>query len=95
MIDRNEHCCSQMNRHLIDSETAIHYSARFREYGIRILDGGDAYQLIDYCPWCGSRLPASLRNEWFDIADEIGLDASDPSTPEEMMSDAWWRQRGL
>jgi hypothetical protein len=89
------HCCEEMARHLAEGEVAITYSPRFREYGIKILDGGSATQLITYCPWCGGKLPSSLRDEWFEIVEGLGLEAGDPQIPEEMSSAAWWQRRGL
>lgn len=84
-----------MGRHLSDGKVGIRYLERFREYGIKILDGGSAISMITYCPWCGVRLPPSLRDEWFDILGELGLEAGDPQIPEEMSSDLWWQRRGL
>ena len=89
------HCCEEMTRHLAEGELAVTYSARFREYGIKILDGGSAAQLITYCPWCGAKLPSSLRDDWFDIVEGLGLEAGDPQIPDEMSSAAWWKRRGL
>jgi hypothetical protein len=31
------------------------------EYGIIIHDGGTSYARIEYCPWCGAKLPESIR----------------------------------
>jgi hypothetical protein len=81
-----------MKRHLETSEVAITYNARFREYGIKILDGGTAVQRIAFCPWCGTKLPASLRQAWFDRLQSLGLEPEDTNVPTEMKSDAWWRQ---
>ena len=89
------HCCDEMKRHLGDGEAGISYSERFREYGIKILDGGSAILMIGYCPWCGAKLPVSLRDEWFDLLEKLGLEPGDPQVPEEMSSGLWWRQRGL
>jgi hypothetical protein len=25
-------------------------------YGIRVLDGGSSFLMIQFCPWCGARL---------------------------------------
>ena len=49
-------------------------------------------QVISFCPWCGAKLPNSLRDKWFDIVfDDLGFDAPDsPGIPSEMHSDEWW-----
>jgi hypothetical protein len=31
------------------------------EYGLRVHDGGSAVVKIEYCPWCGTRLPGPSR----------------------------------
>jgi hypothetical protein len=69
----------------------IGYTPEYREYGLIVHDGGHSTVVIAYCPWCGTQLPASLRDEWFDRLDRLGLDPGDPATPEPMRSDAWWR----
>ncbi|MGH7134402.1 MAG: DUF6980 family protein [Pirellulales bacterium] len=93
MTDKQErrHCCDAMAAHLADEDVPIEYTPRLREYGLRILDGGSARQLIEFCPWCGQRLPESLRNEWVERLEVLGLEPNDPRVPEEMKTDAWWR----
>jgi hypothetical protein len=74
-----EHCCETMRREVerrceehpdrFDCPDAlIAYSPRFHEYGIIIHDGGSSVSRIEFCPWCGSRLPESLRDRL--LADE-------------------------
>ncbi len=87
---KGEHCCIEMSRHWNDGEVAIVYIDKYREYGIRILDGGSSIQTISYCPWCGKRLPASLRHEWFDRLDALGKEPGD-DIPPAMQSDEWWK----
>lgn len=89
------HCCAEMARHLLDGDVAIVYVDHLREYGIRILDGGSSFQLVQFCPWCGTRLPASVRDAWFKKLDELGLEPEDPAVPEDMRSGLWWRSRKL
>ena len=68
------HCCEDMRREVervCDQHPDRHdcpdclvgYSPRFREYGLLIHDGGSSSMCIPFCPWCGSRLPASLRGQ--------------------------------
>jgi hypothetical protein len=82
-----------MAEHIRAGEVAVVYVDHFREYGIRILDGGTSFQEIAHCPWCGCRLPESLRGEWFDSIEGLGLAPGDPSIPEQYLSDQWWRHR--
>jgi len=90
-------CCESMMDNISDADSSIKYVAKFRELGLKILDGGTSYQLINYCPWCGEKLPISLRDEWFDILDDdLELDdPDDPNIPLEMTTDEWWLKKGL
>ncbi|WP_425615575.1 DUF6980 family protein [Anatilimnocola sp. NA78] len=74
-----EHCCEKL-RQAVERrcdehpdrsdcpDCLIEYWPRFREYGIIIHDGGSSVMRIEFCPWCGSRLPESLRDKV--LADE-------------------------
>ena len=78
-------------------ETAGHplvYVPKFREFGL-LVDGGPPYDHLDFCPWCGQPLPSSLRDEFFDRLDEMGLEPDSPELPLDFRSDAWWRMRSL
>jgi hypothetical protein len=86
-------CCDDMQRHIADHDVPLIYNRRFREYGIRIVDGGSATQLISFCPWCGAHLPSSLRDEWFERLKELNMEPGDPDLPSILKSDAWWRAR--
>jgi hypothetical protein len=85
------HHCPDMLAALADADVPIVYNDKFREYGLRILDGGSAVLLIRHCPWCGKELPSSLRDEWFDELERRGLRPDDPDIPEDLRSGAWWR----
>lgn len=85
------HCCLEMARHLEDDELHVTYLPKFREYGIDS-KGSSSFQLIQFCPWCGSELPGSLRNEWFDEIDRQGLDEDGP-LPKHLTTDEWWRAK--
>lgn len=92
----DKQCCKDMQVN-IDSDTGIVYIPKFREYGIAIDNGGSSIQMINFCPWCGHKLPKSLRDQWFDIVDnELGLEIFDDDVvPEEMKTSAWWGNKGL
>jgi hypothetical protein len=68
MGEVKQHCCQQMSEHVNQRceqhpdafdcpDKLIHHSAGTGEYGIIIHDGGSSYVVINYCPWCGARLP--------------------------------------
>lgn len=56
-------------------DALLHYGTRTGEYGIIIHDGGSSVVTIQYCPWCGTKLPRSKRM----LAVEDG-DDYDPAT---------------
>ena len=88
-----------MEMHANATDVPITYNSKFREYGIWVLNGGPVgileagsiVQVIAFCPWCGSKLPDSLRDSWFQRLDELKLEPFDPALPEEMKSGAWWK----
>jgi len=80
-----------MNGNLAGGETAIEYIPKFREYGITVLDGGSSYIVIAHCPWCGLLLPKSLRERWFSLLEEKGLEPNDQNIPKALRSDEWWK----
>lgn len=96
-------CCEDMADHLylIDEKKVykdgykrdkkIYYSSKFNEYGIPIGDN-ISFITIEYCPWCGIKLPNSLRDRWFNELELLGFE--EPLTmdnyPEEYKSSKWW-----
>jgi hypothetical protein len=67
------------------------YVPRFHEYGIlwRQLPTPESYAVINWCPWCGTRLPESVRHAWYDELWRRGLDEIDDEIPEDMRTDTW------
>jgi len=86
-----EHCCEEMQRHLLEGEVALRYIPRFREYGIQVLDDGSSIQEIRFCPWCGCALPRSLRDRWFEEVEALGLESESPDLPASYRTDVWWK----
>ena len=93
MTDKNTHCCEQMQNQIATGELHLVYLPKFREYGIDYADGGTSLQVINFCPWCGSKLPSPLRTQWFAQLDRLGLELED-ELPAELKSDVWWRNNG-
>ncbi len=95
------HCCEKMKRQVEHSCSTSHpsppcpdqlvsFNDVFNEYGLVIHDGGTSSIEISFCPWCGSQLPPSQRDEWFDQLERLGFD--DPSSqdiPTQFRSAAW------
>ena len=77
-------------------DVLIHYIEKFDEYGIIYHDGGTSIQVINYCPFCGSKLPASRRDLWFETLAKLGYDdPADQEIPEEFGCDKWYKNRKL
>jgi hypothetical protein len=68
----------------------VGYSPRFREYGLLVHDGGSSSVRIRFCPWCGARLPESLRDARFAELERRGVDPGAGEVPAEFQSSAWW-----
>jgi len=45
---------------------------------------------ISFCPFCGTKLPASKRDRWFDELEKLGFDEplGEDNLPENFKSDA-------
>lgn len=87
------HCCDVMAGYLVGGDISILYVPKFREYGITVAYGGESYIRLSYCPWCGKQLPGSLRDEWFDEIERLGLEPEDTRLPARYATDEWWRCR--
>jgi hypothetical protein len=94
-FNRSEFCCDEMFLHISEREVAIRYSRVFREFGIKILDGGSSIQMIDFCPWCGKKLPTSLRDECANELEKLGYELFDDNIPQKYKTDKWWRDKNL
>ena len=86
--------CNQLTAAINDDRSPIVYIDRYREIGIRDLDDPDVFTVIEYCPFCGNLLPASLREAWFEQLDKLGLEPEDISPSESLGTDRWWRIEG-
>jgi hypothetical protein len=88
-----QHCCEQMKMAVADPDIPIVYTPKFREYGVRVLDGGSSTLGFMFCPWCGQRLPESLRDVWFDELERRGIDPADGNIPAEFSDETWYHMR--
>jgi hypothetical protein len=52
-----------------------------------------------FCPWCGKKLPRTLRIEWLRRLGRVGVSlppsdpAKDRTVPLAYRTDAWWKKR--
>ena len=56
---------------------------RFEEYDIVLHECAESLQRMVFCPWCGNRLPESLRDQWFQHLWQMGLDVDAVNIPEQ------------
>ena len=97
------HCCDQMTAAVAFTcevhpdpfacpDGLLHYTDRFGEYALIVHDGGASSILIKFCPWCGSELPASKRERWFEELARGGFaDPASQAVPDDFRSSIWWR----
>lgn len=93
-MNKSIHCCKEMNNNIY-SQACIFYSEIFVEYGIQLLSDEHSIILLDYCPWCGKKLPSSKREEWFAQLEAMGYDDPlfDTHIPDKYKSSEWWREK--
>lgn len=99
-----QHCCASMvNALTLDCklhsdkfdcpDVLISYSEKFNEYGIIIHNGGTASSRISYCPWCGKKLPESMRQKWFDEIEKLGIDPWKEDVPQKYETNEWYSEK--
>jgi hypothetical protein len=75
-------------------DALVVYTPKFDEYGLIIHDGASSSVTIQYCPWCGAKLPESKHARWFDELERLGIvDPEDQRIPSEFTTDEWYRKR--
>ena len=99
-----KYCCKDMESNVIIDcsdhtnkyncpDCLVDYNAVFDEYGFIIHDGGTSSISIYYCPWCGSKLPESKRDLWFDTLEELGFDEPyEQNIPEIYKTSKWYEK---
>ena len=103
-------CCNSMKYSVTYEDKPepgciVLYRHVWREFSIPSGDitSGETAHAVDYCPFCGSRLPRSLWDEWLTcLEDEYHLIKGEEllkdfltRVPPEFRSDEWWKKRGL
>jgi hypothetical protein len=83
-------CCEQMRYALDEPSVPLVWTPKFREIGIWVLDGGDSNIVIVFCPWCGNKLPESLRNAWFDELERRNIDPAEDEIPPQFLDERWY-----
>ena len=95
------YCCEKMEYYL-NMKCDIHpdpydcpdnvvtYNEVYDEYGIIIHDGTHSSYIIEYCPWCGQKLPESKREKWFETMEKLGIEKWKDTIPEKYTKWGWW-----
>lgn len=88
-------CCAEMEMHVCET-AAVLYNEVFDEYAIALLEDKVSAILLDYCPWCGKKLPESKRECWFNRLEEMGFEAPlfREDIPEEYKTGRWRKDMG-
>lgn len=88
-MTRYSFCCPDLQRAVEDPDVPIIYNSIFREFGVRVLDGGSSTLLLHFCPWSGTKLPESLRDAWFEELERRGIDPHGDDIPDEFRDERW------
>ena len=97
-----EHCCESMD-FLCKRDNTITCYIDTRGYRL-LLDKADqidgTHERLEYCPWCGSKLPEDLTYKIEEVLEkEYGItdpwDTEEDKVPAEFHTDEWWKKRGL
>ena len=82
-------CCNNMGYYI--QENIINYNEVFDEFGITVNEDDFSVIIIDYCPWCGKKLPSSKREKWFEELEAKGFISPlfDDKIPIEYKSKKW------
>ena len=93
---KHEFCCNEMYNAVVDN--IVDYEKMDRSYDLPCKNG--TVKEIAFCPWCGSKLPKDLIDEYYEILEkEFNITVVDhthfSNVPEEFKTDEWWKKRGL
>ena len=70
----------------------VNYYPVFNEYGI-IIPEDKSIMTLKYCPWCGKKLPDSMRDKWFEELEKLGFNEPwDEDIPEKYRDDRWYNK---
>nr|WP_148256803.1 hypothetical protein [Kribbella flavida] len=87
-----------MMRNAIEvDDIPVFYRPRFRTWVLEQQDGLNTRWRLEYCPWCGVKLPSSLSEEWMTEMNRRGFGprAQDDDLPADLLDDRWWKALGL
>jgi hypothetical protein len=102
MYTNKKHCCERMSSSVdgTDDISPWIYNERHRAYYVQSVNHPGA-ERVDYCAFCGTKLPQDLTSEWIRILEEeYGFENAYEArrnglVPSEFQTDEWWKKRGL
>lgn len=95
---KSDHCCDVMDGYATDKNSLVNYESSSRAYSFYLTDDPHGtHQRMNYCFWCGAKLPEDLGNEWARILKE-DYKLDNPykewdKVPAEFKTDEWWKNR--
>ena len=100
-------CCTTLESLVQERSSPLKYIPYLRQFTLTIpkqyLKKNELCMnfTISHCPYCGSKLPSRLAEQWdeivekeFGIAGFVDEDAA-RLIPDEFKTDEWWKKRGL
>jgi hypothetical protein len=79
-----------MDIHPENKGELVRHDERFDEYTLSVdKPEGNVLQIIGFCPWCGEKLPASKREQWFDELEAKGINPMVDAVPDEYKTAKW------
>src|SRR5262245_18838251 len=96
------HCCDAMTQQvnsvwpkaksalLGSTDQRVYWSPVFNEYGL-ICQPSAEILTIQFCPFCGRKLPDSRRDMWFRRLESTGWKSWDDPIPEHLLVHNWDR----
>jgi hypothetical protein len=105
-------CCEMMDLHLetypneLIKYDPIQNSYNVRSDALHDWEPGTTYYCMDYCFWCGVKLPSFVSKLYDILEEEYGIHQSviedkdfeigiETRLPEEFKTDKWWKKRGF
>lgn len=100
----NSFCCKTLENFCKQGDY-VKYDPCDRSFSIFKVGNSQIGICIDYCPFCGEKLPVNLIDTREQVIQkELGIDYVpsystfdnlDAMLPEEFKTDEWWKKRGL
>jgi hypothetical protein len=93
-------CCSHLNDEVKKQNSALIYSAPCRSYTFLMRRSNFQGLPVDYCIYCGTKIPEPLDDFWRNILKrqyKLSCDdlEDDTKIPPEFLTDEWWKKRNI